>query len=1534
MKAILSCLLAISVSSADLQFVGTIGNSGAEFATAPASGMGPIVDAEGAIWERGGDGQLIRYSPDGRLLASHRIPKGNHRLRDQLALAGDQILMLIGKLIHRLDGESLGPADAMSAGSHESRVVILHGGQLLWLDASSGERSPILAADPAPRQLALDGARIYGFGDRQVYAWEDGAPVPGFPLPFNGSRPCKLGDHWYAHAYHSSIYRYNARFEPDPGVVLGGASGSFIGYLPESPDIGHGTGLAQLRDDLFAVSGLDGVVQLLEWQPQAERLVPVRRLGAVLSPLGLAIDPAGNIWTSHGAWRWEAESATPAALGDVPPQAIAQPVAMGDQLVLLKSHYGHAQLARGPIFDGDGLAHYHTQGITGIDPKTLVGAAPIDERWLMLVDREGRFFRFDLHRRQAQPEEREPVPSCTSLAWHNGQLLAPSERYVHSDGKRLASAWPDGRVSVHEGAAEIASYAGLDRPTHIAIASDRLVVFESGKQRLVKLELRAAEFARPAREVAPAAEFAFSDADFLDIGRPGGIPIAIAVSDSLVAVRAPGEVTIGVGEHFTQGRQIARPPGDFRFAAFVKLTNQQERFGFTDGQPIHAPFAANSASWAPFDLTSYQQRIRERKSQIRLRFKQPMTGRASLVIEDTTGRRIRNLVSGRRFAVGAQTVIWDGLDDSGKLVPPGDYRWRGIAHPGIEPEFRMQFAGGHEPVNARPWGPNHGVLHDVVANDQHIFFAAPVTEGGWGIMALDPDGRFVQGYELQHGRGIGHNAIAVDARYLYCAQDGYSWGQHGGETWDLTVTRYDIASGKARNFFQVDSAPAGGDFNLTGIAVEEGRVLVGSRHKNAIFVCDPETGTVLERRPFADFARPWIPHGHQLQHPETGRILGKPGGPYVGAYDPARMVNPAAAAIGPRGKLWVAERRWNPKRILAWDLDSERVVYEKFGIPHYGGASSGFDPENPRRWIGLGCLWDIDLTAKSAQPTHILALDEGHFKHYHPMGYSVFREDGRTFLYARGMIALILELFEDGSTRPIVAAAGTHHFAYGCGWNPPQAYIDAFYAKWPEKRKDEKPGGRKGEGKPWAGRVGGVLWVDRNGDGETQAAEFDFSEEGVQFGDAAWGHRQNSLTLRFPVAVDGQVKIVSIAPDYPSLNAAIAAGTDISMIPGYKRNGVSTAGDRFGRFVFNSDPELNAYDADGAHLWSYPNQWSDVHGSHKAPLPQTGVLQGSLAILGMAALDDQADVFFLNGNHGRCFLLSSDGIYLDEVFTDVRVSYLKNEYRLGGEIFGGMFDRAADGRYFVQIGHGPYRIYQLHGLERIQRLAGELTVTPAQIEAAEQASRRQLAAANSAKQLLLPGEISWSQSGKFKISLSANFAKGELALTWQVNDPSPWVNGGRDWTSLFATGDSVDLQIGPAGERRAAIEGDQRLLIAPFEGQPIAVLYQHVKPGGANPIEFTSPWRGCKVDHVQRLDIPIDFSKRHGGYEISVRIPLAMLGLQPGALRADFGVTFGDAEGSETQLRSYWANPATMLVDDIPGEIMLHPNLWGQLTAE
>ena len=61
-------------------------------------------------------------------------------------------------------------------------------------------------------------------------------------------------------------------------------------------------------------------------------------------------------------------------------------------------------------------------------------------------------------------------------------------------------------------------------------------------------------------------------------------------------------------------------------------------------------------------------------------------------------------------------------------------------------------------------------------------------------------------------------------------------------------------------------------------------------------------------------------------------------------------------------------------------------------------------------------------------------------------------------------------------------------------------------------------------------------------------------------------------------------------------------------------------------------------------------------------------------------------------------------------------------------------------------------------------------------------------------------------------------------------------------------------------------------------------------------------------------------------------MPLKTLGFdpQPGkTYKLDLGVIFSDATGTNRSLRMYWANKATGLVNDVPGEIMPTPNLWG-----
>ena len=78
-------------------------------------------------------------------------------------------------------------------------------------------------------------------------------------------------------------------------------------------------------------------------------------------------------------------------------------------------------------------------------------------------------------------------------------------------------------------------------------------------------------------------------------------------------------------------------------------------------------------------------------------------------------------------------------------------------------------------------------------------------------------------------------------------------------------------------------------------------------------------------------------------------------------------------------------------------------------------------------------------------------------------------------------------------------------------------------------------------------------------------------------------------------------------------------------------------------------------------------------------------------------------------------------------------------------------------------------------------------------------------------------------------------------------------------------------------------------------------------------------------------------ANRQGEYRVEVAVPLEALGLAGVGrldLTGDFGVVYGDAEGTTNIFRNYWSNQATGLVNDVPGEIMLTPTLWGAITFE
>ncbi len=1031
----------------------------------------------------------------------------------------------------------------------------------------------------------------------------------------------------------------------------------------------------------------------------------------------------------------------------------------------------------------------------------------------------------------------------------------------------------------------------------------------------------------------------------------------------------------------------------------------------------------DARQWEPFDTAAYRESVADLSQRIRLPVKQPMEGKLSVVIESPEGKRVRNLVSGQDAAAGQHTLEWDGRDEVGNLVAPGSYSFRTASHPGITPEYQMQFANGGETFFT-PFGSNHGTMTAMAANRSLLFAAAPLTEGGWAIIALAPDGAFARGYRQVGGAGIEEVHLAADERRLYVLNDGGAWGGRGKAP-AMTLTVYNIDTGDI-------VSPKGGKgqhtvlrerelreyqpgerrlYALAGAACLGGKLYVSDRERGCIMVVDPETGKTADEIPLANagvlaaegggwlvaasgdrlvsidparkavtplFQVPFVPRGLCLDKDAiyvTGdadctvkgydrkgtlaKTLGEPGGAYEGVWRPERLVNPVGVTLAPDGALWVAEDRRNPKRLSKWDLASGRCVYDKVGCPAYGSPGAGFDPDQPERWLGQRCQWHVEQASGKAKIVSVLQKREGHVqgKIEECLNYRFVRLGGRTFVLGMFKGTLISELMPDGSLKDRALISDVHGLLYGLDWKYVPAFCDTVEKRFPKANREQKYADE-------SCRYVGVLWVDADGDGDFDADEFQFAPAGTRLASFGWGLKLSDLILRLPYRNERkEEQIVTLRPDgfnacgapaYSFEKALAQAAPLKDDLPQGSRTILDTAlNDLRGNAVVNTDPFLFSLAGDGRINWLFQNRWTNVHGSHKAPLPKPGELQGVLFGLGTAPLDKQGDVMVFAGNHGRFFLLTTDGLYLDEMFQDCRVAEVVGAGLIGGEAFGGVFEYdRKNKRYVLQAGCSGYRIYHLNGLDQVVRGEGEVKVTPAMLASAARRTQATARAASGAKQAVLarlpgkakidfgalPAAAEW-ESGNWKIRVRGGYDAENLYLHYDVADPSPWVNNGKDWTQLFKTGDTVDLQLGtdasaPAA-RTSAAPGDLRLSIASFSGKPLAVLYRYrlKDKAGANPVEFASPWRSERVDDVRRLEsCKVQVQISEGGYRVEATVPLAELGLEKASgqtLRGDFGVVYGDRLGTVNLSRVYWSNPATGLVNDVPGETMLAPDLWG-----
>lgn len=536
---------------------GVLGNSGEQgaslvrFAPEPARGLGVVVDHAGSLWDRAGQGVLNRYAADGRLTGHYRIAQSTDG-HDQLTAVGDLLVLEIGNHLFTLPIAAASGSEAtplakevrcISYSNSHGKIAAAIADHVVLLDPMTGMSTPIAALAEVECLDVADDA-IYAEAKGHVHRLVNGVEsTDGWPRPSPGERFQRVDGFWYANAWHSTIRRYTAAFDPAPGVVLGGASGSFIGHLDANADLVNGRGMAHLWGDLYAISGFSGVLQLMVWHGDTQQFDVIRRISAVAHCPCLALDHAGNVYDWNGSWQWNDRPDAPKRLGISPMDELGQAVMLeNDSMIAAGVMWGKPTFFHGKLSEevhADRIDHECVlkKGIIGTavyrdaDKHVLIAIDAHGQAQSYHIDADGHFHG-DLGATALSAAS--PVAHWTSLAMKNASTLIAGGDGAVIEFTRMGTSWTESKRWTSWGTADTQHFgtaitlaadghslvisdasrsrvlcfdlatgalrssfgtmdapgsdlASVTAPSTIAVSGRRVVVFDAGNQRLMKL---------------------------------------------------------------------------------------------------------------------------------------------------------------------------------------------------------------------------------------------------------------------------------------------------------------------------------------------------------------------------------------------------------------------------------------------------------------------------------------------------------------------------------------------------------------------------------------------------------------------------------------------------------------------------------------------------------------------------------------------------------------------------------------------------------------------------------------------------------------------------------------------------------------------------------------------------------------------------------------------------------------------------------------------------------------------------------------
>jgi len=712
------------------------------------------------------------------------------------------------------------------------------------------------------------------------------------------------------------------------------------------------------------------------------------------------------------------------------------------------------------------------------------------------------------------------------------------------------------------------------------------------------------------------------------------------------------------------------------------------------------------------------------------------------------------------------------------------------------------------------------------------------------------------------------------------------------------------------------------------------------------------------------------------------RTIGTAGAPKAGPYDETHMNHPYGLTVTGDGHLWVAEHDYLPKRVSVWTTEG-KFVRGLYGPSQYGGGGN-IDPLDKSRFYYVdeketGAMeFKLDWEAGTSRLSQVYfrpAADEPlQLPGSGPqMPLYVGGRQYMTNLFnitpVSGSAVVGIWLMEKGLVRPVAAMGDAS------SW--PLLRGDSFKSRLPA-------GVDLAKFNPDRSPVF-FAWADLNDDQAAQPEEVTTVLVTPHASLPAQGDfRVGEIFLTRELAATTTGGNVLKSKGFSKSGVPLYDAAQLSS-PAFVAATNWSSGARLaipgsdGRFLLTGGP-LRGF-VDGQLRWTYPNPWPSLHSGHEAPPQQyPGMLLATTRVLGQpvkVAGSDIGEVWVYNGDAGNHYLMSMDGLFIAQLFQNgnkadlpqwdslpVERGICLNEVAKHGEDFWPTFTATADNQFYLVTGKEHSSIVRLDGLAAIRRIPpAALTVTPTQRAAASNYALlrdavRQQRQGKAVLQVVLGGAVpkvdgvldEWAKADWATLDESAQAAVAitgdHLFAAFRTTRRGLLANTCESLPMLFKTGGALDLMLATnqaADPKRVApAAGDLRLLITRHADKPMAALYRPVA-AGEKAAPFSSPWRTVTFDRVDDVSAQVALAQgvRKGTFgtkrdereifEFEVSIPLAVLGLNPKAgqtIAADIGVLRGS--DGQTRQRLYWHNKTTGLVNDIPGEAMLTPSLWGR----